>query len=161
MLRQVLHSKLHMARVTAALPDYVGSITIDADLLDKCGMRVSDAVTIANCRTGARFETYIFRGKPGSRCIEINGAAAHLVEVGDRLIIMHYALMDDREYAEHYPKVLVMGEGNRVLKALQYEPFDGAEQPPKALRERAASNGAVSVRTSVARATGRRVKNAK
>jgi len=141
MLRKVLHSKIHMARVTAALPDYVGSITIDADLLDACGMRVNDAVTIANCRNGERFETYIFRGKPGSRCIEINGAAAHLVELGDRLIIMHYALMDDREYASHRPKVLIMGDRNKVLKTMRYEPFDGAEQPPSALRRAATANG--------------------
>lgn len=122
MLRKVLHSKLHMARVTAALPDYVGSVTIDADFLDACGMRVNDAVTIANCRTGDRLETYIFRGERGSRKIEINGAAARLVEVGDKLIIMHYAYMTDEEYARHRPQVLIMGEGNRVEKKMQYDP---------------------------------------
>jgi aspartate 1-decarboxylase len=111
-----------MCRVTAALPDYVGSITVDADFLEACGMRVSDAVTIANCRNGERFETYIFRGEPGSKKIEINGAAAHLVEVGDKLIVMHYAYMDDAEYARHRPKVLIMGEGNRIEKAVRYEP---------------------------------------
>jgi aspartate 1-decarboxylase len=122
MLRKVLHSKLHMARVTAALPDYIGSVTIDSDFLEACGMRVNDAVTIANCRTGDRLETYIFRGERGSKKIEINGAAARLVEVGDKLIIMHYAYMDDAEYAAHRPKVLIMGEGNRVEKVMRYEP---------------------------------------
>ncbi len=122
MFRKVLHSKIHMARVTAALPDYIGSITIDADYLEACGMRVNDAVTIANCRNGERFETYIFRGEPGSRKFEINGAAAHLVEVGDKLIIMHYAYMSDDEYKTHRPKVLIMGEGNRVEKTMRYEP---------------------------------------
>jgi len=122
MFRKVLHSKLHMARVTAALPDYVGSVTIDSDFLEACGMRVNDAVTIANCRTGERLETYIFRGAPGSRKIEINGAAARLVEVGDKLIIMHYAYMDDAEYAKHRPQVLIMGEGNRVENKVYYEP---------------------------------------
>lgn len=122
MLRKVLHSKLHMARVTAALPDYIGSVTIDSDFLEASGMRVNDAVTIANCRTGERLETYIFRGEPGSRKIEINGAAARLVEVGDKLIIMHYAYMDDAEYAGHRPKVLIMGEGNRVEQVMRYEP---------------------------------------
>lgn len=122
MLRKVLHSKIHMASVTAARPDYVGSVTIDEELLERCGMRVSDAVEIANCRNGERFETYIFRGEPGSRCIEVNGAAAHLVEVGDKLIIMHYALMDDREYAAHRPAVLVMNEENTVERQLRYEP---------------------------------------
>lgn len=122
MLRKVLFAKLHMARVTAALPDYIGSVTIDADFLDACGMRVNDAVTIANCRTGDRLETYIFRGEPGSKKIEINGAAARLVEVGDKLIIMHYAYMTDDEYARHRPKVLIMGDGNRVEQVMRYEP---------------------------------------
>lgn len=122
MLRKVLHSKIHMARVTAALPDYIGSITIDADYLEACGMRVNDAVTIANCRNGERFETYIFRGAPGSKKFEINGAAAHLVEVGDKIIIMHYGYMSDDEYREHRPKVLIMGEGNRVEQTMRYEP---------------------------------------
>lgn len=122
MLRNVLHSKLHMARVTAARPDYIGSITIDADMLDAVGMRVSDAVHIANCRTGERFITYIFRGARGTGCIEINGAAAHMVEVGDPLIIMHYALATDEEYRAHHPKVAIIGDGNRVSQMLQYEP---------------------------------------
>jgi aspartate 1-decarboxylase len=122
MLRKVLHSKLHMARVTAALPDYVGSITIDADFLDASGMRVNDAVTIANCRNGERFETYVFRGARGSRKIEINGAAARLVEVGDKIIVMHYAYMTDEEYAANRPRVLIMGDGNRVQEVMRYEP---------------------------------------
>jgi aspartate 1-decarboxylase len=124
MLRKVLHSKLHMARVTAALPDYIGSVTIDADFLKACGLRVNDAVVIANCRTGDRFETYVFRGEPGSKKIEINGAAARLVQVGDPLIIMHFAYMSEEEYARHRPRVLIMGEGNRVERTMQYEPGD-------------------------------------
>jgi aspartate 1-decarboxylase len=111
-----------MARVTAASPAYIGSITIDEDLLRECGMRVNDAVEIANCRNGARFETYIFRGDRGSKTIQVNGAAAHLVEIGDPLIIMHYALMDDGEYARHRPKVLIMGPKNDVLDTMRYEP---------------------------------------
>lgn len=122
MLRNVLHSKLHMVRVTAARPDYVGSITIDERLLAATGMRVSDAVHVANCRNGERFITYIFRGEPGSGVIEVNGAAAHLVEAGDRLIVMHYALMDDAEYARHRPMVAIIGEGNRVERTMRYEP---------------------------------------
>jgi aspartate 1-decarboxylase len=122
MLRKVLHSKIHMARVTAASPAYIGSITIDEDLLEACGMRVNDAVEIANCRNGQRFETYIFRGDRGSRTIQVNGAAAHLVEVGDPLIIMHYALMNDDEYRDHRPRVLIMGPQNDVLDTMSYEP---------------------------------------
>jgi aspartate 1-decarboxylase len=122
MLREVLHSKIHRAVVTAALPHYVGSITIDEEWLSRVGMRVSDKVAVANCRNGARFETYIFRGEPGSKKIEVNGAAAHLVEAGDKLIIMHYALMDDKEYAKHYPRVLVMDEAGEPKQDLEYVP---------------------------------------
>jgi aspartate 1-decarboxylase len=122
MLRSVLHSKIHMARVTAALPEYVGSVTIDADILAAIGLRVSDQVAVANCRNGERFETYVFRGEPGSKKIEVNGAAAHLVEPGDRLIIMHYALMTDEEYARHRPAVAIMGEGNVIQQVTHYEP---------------------------------------
>lgn len=121
MLREVLHSKLHRATVTAALPDYIGSITIDAELLANSGMRVNDKVLVTNCRNGERFETYIFRGEPGSRKIEVNGSAAHLVEPGDLVIIMHFALMDDREYAAHRPKVLIMGEKNSVRDVMHYD----------------------------------------
>ena len=122
MLRKVLYSKIHMARVTAASPDYMGSITIDAALLEQSGMRVNDAVLVANCRNGARFETYIFRGEPGSRKIVVNGAAAHLVEIGDELIILHFAHVDDEEYRRHRPTVLIMREDNTVERVLRYEP---------------------------------------
>jgi aspartate 1-decarboxylase len=122
MLRKVLHSKIHMAVTTAAKPDYVGSITIDANLLEACGMRVNDAVEIANCRNGERFETYIFRGEPGKGQIEVNGAAAHLVEEGDKLIIMHYAYMTDEEYSQNRPRVLIMDESNKVRQLMRYEP---------------------------------------
>jgi aspartate 1-decarboxylase len=120
MLREVLHSKIHRATVTAALPDYVGSITIDVDLLKRCGMRVNDKVLVTNCRNGERFETYIFKGPKGSGAIEVNGAAAHLVEPGDRVIIMHFALMTDAEYRRHRPRVLIMGGGNTVERAIRY-----------------------------------------
>lgn len=122
MLRKVLHSKLHMAAVTAARPDYIGSLTVDAELLDACGMRVNDAITIANCRNGARFETYLFRGAPGQRQIEVNGAAAHLVEPGDRLIVLHFALMTDEEYANHHPTVLIMSADNQIERVMHYDP---------------------------------------
>lgn len=122
MLRKVVHSKLHMAVATAANPDYMGSITIDSDLLARSGMRVNDAVLVANCRTGVRFETYIFRGEAGSGKIEVNGAAAQLVEPGDRLIVIHFAQVDDAEYESHRPTVLIMGEDNSVREVLRYEP---------------------------------------
>jgi aspartate 1-decarboxylase len=128
MLREVLHSKIHMATVTGAKPHYVGSVTIDADLLDACGMRVNDKVLISNCRNGNRLETYIFRGKPGSGVIELNGAAAHLVEAGDKIIIMHFGLLTDAQYAENRPTVLIMNDDNTVRETMHYEPFGG--HPP-------------------------------
>jgi aspartate 1-decarboxylase len=121
MLRSVLYCKIHRATVTAALPDYIGSITIDADILDAVGLRPSDQVTVANCRNGNRCETYVFFGERGSKRIELNGAAAHLFEVGDKVIVMHYAMMTDAEYAGHHPRVAIMGEGNRVERVMRYD----------------------------------------
>jgi aspartate 1-decarboxylase len=77
---------------------------------------------VANCRTGERLETYVFEGERGSGKIELNGAAAHLFEVGDQVIIMHYAMMNDDEYATNRPKVLLMTPANRVEKLIRYEP---------------------------------------
>jgi aspartate 1-decarboxylase len=122
MLRKVLHSKIHMAQVTAAKVDYSGSITIDADLLEQAGLRASDVVLVANCRTGARFETYVFRGEPGSSDVVLHGAGARLADVGDPLIILHFAHVDDEEYRRHRPTVLILGEGNTVERKLHYEP---------------------------------------
>lgn len=121
MLREVLHSKIHRATVTAALPDYIGSITIDEALLQRCGMRVNDKVLVTNCRTGERFETYIFRGARGSGAVEVNGAAARLVEPGDLVIIMHFAQMTEQEYADNRPTVLIMGEKNAVREVMRYD----------------------------------------
>ena len=123
MIRKVLHSKIHQAVVTEARPDYQGSLTIDSDLLDACGMRPSDAILVANCDTGARFETYVFRGEAGSGVIGVNGAAAHLASVGDRVIILHWAQLDDEEYAVHHPRVLIMNSDNTIGEQLSYEPL--------------------------------------
>ena len=84
--------------------------------------RTNDRVLISNCRSGARFETYIFRGEPGSGAIELNGAAAHLVEVGDQIIVMHFAMMTDEEYREHRPKVAIVTAENALDRVLRYEP---------------------------------------
>jgi aspartate 1-decarboxylase len=121
MYRKVLFAKIHRARVTGAKPDYIGSITVDADLLEAAGLRLNDAVAVANCTTGARFETYIFRGERGSGIIEVNGAAAHLAKEGDIVIIMHYAYMDDAEYRAHRPRVLLMRPDNTVERVIRYD----------------------------------------
>jgi aspartate 1-decarboxylase len=122
MMRKVLHSKIHQAVVTEARPDYSGSLTIDFNLLRECGMRASDAITIANCTTGSRFETYVFEGEAGTGIIGINGAAAHLASVGDQVIIMHYAHMNEEEYESHRPKILVMNSDNTIKESFHYEP---------------------------------------
>jgi aspartate 1-decarboxylase len=123
MFRKVLHSKIHRAVVTAALPDYVGSITVDELILGRIGLRVNDAVTVANCRTGARFETYVFRGEAGSGKIEVNGAAAHLVEPGDHVIVLHFAYMTDAEYESWRPTIAIMNQDNTVREVRHYDPY--------------------------------------
>ncbi len=115
-MRWMLRSKIHRATVTEARLDYEGSITIDADLLDRCGMWVGEKVTIAVVETGARFETYTLPGERGSGIIALNGAAARLATVGDKVIIMGYELTDEPIRA----KVLLVDMHNKVAKELVY-----------------------------------------
>lgn len=121
MLRKILHSKIHRATVTSARLDYVGSITIDADILDSIGLRANDAVVIANCDNGERFETYVFRGERGSKQIIINGAAARLAGEGHTVIIMHYAFASEDEYRSHKPKVALMRPDNTIEEVISYD----------------------------------------
>ena len=121
MLRKILHSKIHRARVTSARLDYVGSITIDADILDAIGLRANDEVIIANCDNGERFETYVFRGERGSRQIIINGAAARLAGEGHTVIIMHYAYATEDEYRAFKPKVALMRPDNTIEEVITYD----------------------------------------
>ncbi len=122
MLRPSILAKIHMATVTAAHPDYMGSITIDRAILDAVGMRVNDWVVVANCRSGLRLETYVFEAPAGSRRIELNGAAARDFEPGDRVIILHPAFMTDEEYRRTRPSVALMNEDNTVKELVRYEP---------------------------------------
>ncbi len=122
MIRKVLHSKLHMARVTAASINYAGSITIDAELLKHVGMDANDAVLVADVRNGQRFETYVIPGEAGSGVIQVNGASAHLVAVGDPLIILHFAWMTPEERRTFKPRILVLNEKNEVARKLRYDP---------------------------------------
>ncbi len=106
MLIEVLKSKIHRVTVTAANLNYIGSITIDEDLLDAAGMIENQKVQVLNLNNGERFETYIIIGKRGSGEICLNGAAARLVLPGDILLIMAYALMDPEEARSYKPVVI-------------------------------------------------------
>lgn len=107
---EVLKSKLHCAQVTEANLNYVGSITIDEDLMDAANLIAGEKVAITNNNNGERFETYIIKGKRGTGCICLNGAAARKVQVGDVVIIMSYALMDFEE-AKSFEPTIVFPEG--------------------------------------------------
>lgn len=110
----MMHSKIHRARVTESNLNYVGSITIDQDILDAVDILPNEKVAIVNNNNGARFETYVIAGERGSGKICLNGAASRLVEVGDIVIIMTYVQLDDQELATHSPKVAVMNENNEI-----------------------------------------------
>ena len=111
---EVLKSKLHCATVTEANLHYMGSITIDEDLLDAANMIAGEKVQIVNNNNGERFETYIIKGERGSGCVCLNGAAARKAVVGDVLIIISYALMDFEEAKTFKPTVVFPKEGNRL-----------------------------------------------
>lgn len=115
-MRWVLRSKIHRATVTQTRLDYEGSITIDEDLVERSGMWIGEKVTIADVDNGNRFETYILPGTRGSGIIAINGAAAHLCNEGDKVIIMGYELTD----APVNAKVLLVDQDNRVSRELVY-----------------------------------------
>ena len=114
MMIEVLKSKLHCVQVTEANLNYMGSITIDEDLMDAAGLIAGEKVQIVDNNNGERFETYIIRGERGSGCICLNGAAARKVQVGDTVIIMSYALMDFEEAKTFAPKV-VFPENNKIV----------------------------------------------
>ena len=116
MLIEVLKSKLHCVTVTEANLNYMGSITIDEDLLDAAEMIPGQKVQIVDNNNGERFETSIIKGERGSGCVCLNGAAARKVQVGDVCIIIAYALMDFEEAKTFQPKV-VFPENNRVLRS--------------------------------------------
>ena len=115
MLIEVLKSKLHCVTVTEANLNYMGSITIDEDLLDAADMLPGQKVQIVDNNNGERFETYIIKGERGSGCVCLNGAAARKVQVGDVCIIIAYALMDF-EVAKTFQPRVVFPENNKVVK---------------------------------------------
>lgn len=118
MFRMMMNSKLHRATVTEANLNYVGSITIDLDLLDAAGMLPNEKVHVVNNNNGARFETYIIAGERGSGIICVNGAAARLVQTGDIVIILSYVYVTNEEAADHVPTVLIMDQENKIKDVL-------------------------------------------
>lgn len=122
MYRTMMKAKLHRARVTEANLNYVGSITIDEELLEAVDMLPNEKVQVVNNNNGARFETYIIPGKRGSGVICVNGAAARLVQEGDVIIIISYALVSDEELKTFSPKVAILNENNKIVEMLNQEP---------------------------------------
>ena len=116
MLSQLLKSKLHHLRVTSCSPEYQGSLMIDEALMDAAGIANWEKLLVANLENGKRFETYALAGKRGSGVACLNGAAASKGRVGDRLIVMTFALLENSEIAAHRPKVVVLDEKNKPRK---------------------------------------------
>ena len=114
MLLNILKSKIHRVQVTEANLEYIGSITIDEALMEAANIFAGERVQVVDNTNGARLETYVIPGKRGSGCICINGAAAHLVHVGDTVIIMAYGLMDENEARSFKPCIVFLGEGNKI-----------------------------------------------
>ena len=121
MLVNIFKSKLHRATVTEACLNYMGSITIDSTLMKAAHIRPNEKVQIVDNNNGARLETYVIAGEPGSGIICLNGAAARLVQPGDTVIIISYAWMEEKEADEFKPTVDMVGEGNKIDEIRQVE----------------------------------------
>ena len=117
----MLKSKIHRATVTQADVGYVGSITIDEELMINSGILEYEKVQVADVENGNRFETYVIAGDKGSGVICVNGAAAHKVNIGDKLIIMSYAQMSEEEAKNNPPKVVFVDDDNKITRVTNYE----------------------------------------
>ena len=117
----MMKSKLHRATVTEANLNYVGSITIDEDLMEASNILENEKVQIVNNNNGARLETYVIKGKRGSGVICLNGAAARLVQPGDKVIIISYSLMDEATARNYKPTVVILDAHNKPVQSLQEE----------------------------------------
>ncbi len=113
---KMLYSKIHRATVTDANLNYIGSITIDEDLMDKAALLEGQKVDIVNINNGERFSTYVIKGKRGNRDICLNGAAARKVHKGDKIIIIAYASMNIEEAKNYKPKVIIVDDDNNPIK---------------------------------------------
>ena len=136
MLYTMFHGKIHRAVVTQARLDYMGSITIDEDLLDAAGILPGEKVQIVNNNNGERLETYTIAGERGSGVICLNGAAARKAQLGDVVIIIAYGLMDAKEAKQNEPKVVMVDEHNRIVADIGREKANqtGADAMAKAKR---------------------------
>ena len=117
----MLKGKIHRATVRQAELDYVGSITVDPELMEAAGILEYEKVVIVDINNGSRFETYTIAGEPGSGMICLNGAAARCVSQGDKIIIMCYAEMTPKEAEEHKPKVVFVDDNNKITRLTSYE----------------------------------------
>ncbi len=115
MFNEFLYAKIHRATVTEANLDYVGSITIDKTLLEKAGIKQNQKVEILNINNGERFSTYVIEGEANSGIICLNGAAARKAQVKDKVIIVSYAFLDEKEQQNHQPKIVHVDEKNRII----------------------------------------------
>lgn len=122
MLRTLMKSKLHRATVTEANLHYVGSITIDEDLMDAADLVAHEQVQVVDITNGARLDTYVIPAPRGCRALCLNGAAARLVQPGDQIIVISYATYDATEVRDHVPTVVLCDEGNRVARIIGSEP---------------------------------------
>jgi len=118
----MLHSKIHRATVTDANLNYVGSITIDRDLIDAANMRVGQKIDIVNVNNGERFSTYIIAGERGKREMCLNGAAARKVHVGDKIIVIAYAQMSPEEADNYKARIVILNDDNTIAQS-----FEGLE----------------------------------
>lgn len=119
----MLKGKIHRAVVKQAELNYVGSITVDPELMGAAGIYEYELVQIVDVENGNRFETYTIAGEPGSGMICLNGAAARQVQVGDHVIIMCYCQMSPEEVKEHKPKVVFVDDENKIVKVSSYEKY--------------------------------------
>ncbi|ABV66703.1 MULTISPECIES: aspartate 1-decarboxylase [Arcobacteraceae] len=111
---EMLYSKIHRATVSDANLNYVGSITIDEDLMKAANLRVGQKVDIVNINNGERFQTYIIKGKAGSKDMCLNGAAARKVEIGDKIIVIAYATFSEAELENYKPTVVLVDDKNNI-----------------------------------------------
>lgn len=121
MKREVLRAKVHRITVTERNVEYEGSLTLDVDLMKACDMVPYERIDVYDCDNGSRFSTYLIEGPAGSGACCVNGAAAHLVELGDKLILCAYAAVDESEVRGHRPKVVLVTDRNEIREIKDQE----------------------------------------